>query len=394
MLGHFSQNNLILDVKNAFGKPTISHWRPIDNLYYLTTGKIFGKSYFGYHTSIFLLHITTSLLLFLIFKKLFLEKSAALFSSIIYATHPAHFIALFWISGATVNIGFFFLCLAIYCLLSKKGALAVSFYLLALLASESMIAGSLIMIILLIFKKALSRQKVLILFIFLVTLLFIVLRFLFFMSKVTSDVYRLEFSAETFWAFKYYFLRVLGFLEGHGKSFLSVLLVFWLFALGFANSNQHWIKTNWPKLLLAAIIIFIGFFPFILIPSHLSSHYVSISIWGYSMLCGILIKKVDRKFLFFFVLVFLFVSYISIRLNMKNSWVIYRSDLARRLIANIEKGNLPPGSSLTFDNSQLASSKEQYLALGSGEAINFWFKDKGYKTCFSFFENCPEKFVY
>ena len=34
LINHFSQNNVWQDLKNLFGPPTVTHWRPIHNLYF------------------------------------------------------------------------------------------------------------------------------------------------------------------------------------------------------------------------------------------------------------------------------------------------------------------------------------------------------------------------
>jgi hypothetical protein len=44
LINHFSVNNFLHDIKNVFGAPTVTHWRPIHNLYFFVTGNIFGKS--------------------------------------------------------------------------------------------------------------------------------------------------------------------------------------------------------------------------------------------------------------------------------------------------------------------------------------------------------------
>ena len=92
---------------------------------------------------------------------------------------------------------------------------------------------------------------------------------------------------------------------------------------------------------------------------------------------------------FFFLFISLLISFIlfsffAVRLEMKNSWVINRSNLAHKLIGDIELRNLPEGTALIFDDNELASSLEQYISLGSGEAVNVWFFEKNRKIFVDF----------
>lgn len=387
---HFSQNSLIVDFKNAFGPPEVTHWRPVHNLYFLISGNVFGKNYFGYHLIIFALHILTSFLIYKISLKLFKSPSTAIFASFVYLLHPAHFTALFWISGSAINIGLFFLTLSIYNLLLKRRLIALFLYLVALLASEAIIVGLVMFAGVLAYQKKLKNEFNFILGLLLVTLAFIVARFVLFSPAVTSDVYKLGISNETIFAIKFYFLRTLGFVEGSGKSFISVALFLWLFSTCLIFLKNREDKVNGRGMLFALLIFSVGFFPFVLIPNHLSAHYMSISVLGYSMLLGIFIARTKSHVLILLLFAFLLICFVSVRLNMQNSWVVNRSNLAHQIIKNVEDDGLPAGSTITFGDSIFASSKEKYVSLGSGEAINFWFRDKNYKTCFSFFENCPD----
>lgn len=390
MIRYFSQNSLAVDLANVFGPPTVSHFRPVDNLFYMIAGNIFGKYYFGYHLINISLHILTSFFIFKIFKKLFGNWRAGLFSGVVYGLHPIHFVSLFWISGGTVTIGFFFLTLAIYSLLFEKRVLAFVFYFLSVFASESMLIGIFIFGALLVLLKKFLREKVSLLAIFMLSILFAAIRFVFLTPKSTFDTYKIEFSTKILSAVKYYVLRIPGFVEGYGKSFVSIILVIWLIVLGLNFFNKRTNGKFIRQLLFAIFVTALGLFPFIFIPNHLSSHYMNISVWGFSIILGLFVIKMKNRSLLFLATVFLFISYLSIRLNMQNSWVINRSNLSRELIYNIERENLPPGSTITFDDDEIVSSFEKYIALGTGDAINFWFSDKNYKGCFTFIEDCSK----
>jgi len=152
----------------------------------------------------------------------------------------------------------------------------------------------------------------------------------------------------------------------------------------FRDENQKFI---W----FFALSAFAGLFPFVLIPSHLSPHYLNISIWASTSAIsfGFLYLKPPLRLIF--VLTFAFASILNIQLTYQNNWVVKRSKISRQYIEKFKTENPPAGTLLVFDDSTISTSSEAYFALGTGEAIDFWFGGKNYKTCFSAFENCQAK---
>jgi len=382
----FSQNSLALDLRNTFGPPVVTHWRPLHNAYFLISGNVFGTNYFGYHLFTLLLHTFTAFFIYIIYKNLFRQELGAISASLIYAVHPAHFVALFWISGAAINIGFFLFVLSLYCFLTKRLVPAIFLYSLSLLASEAILVGLFIYLGILIFRKQFKTHSFFILTLFIISIIFLVFRFVFLKPPVTSDEYQVMISGESVGALRYYILRTGGFVEGYGRTFLSLALVLWLVASIFVFFKL--LKKRISQFLLLLFIIAVGFFPFVFIPNHLSAHYMAVAVWGFSMLMGTIISSFKKPVSISLLISFILFSFFAVRLEMKNSWVINRSNLAHKLIGDIELRNLPEGTALIFDDNELASSLEQYISLGSGEAVNVWFFEKNYKTCFSFFERC------
>ena len=109
LINYFSQNNLWQDLKNVFGPPQVTHWRPIHNLYFFATGNLFGRNYIGYHLLTFLLQIGASFFVYKVARKLTGNFQAAVVAGLLYGIHPAHFISMFWISGGATVIGFLLL---------------------------------------------------------------------------------------------------------------------------------------------------------------------------------------------------------------------------------------------------------------------------------------------
>jgi len=391
LINQFSQNNFWQDIKNVFGLPTVTLWRPFHNLYFFVTGNIFGKNYYGYHFITFAFHIGASFFIYKTVQKLTNDFKTALIAGVIYGVHPAHFVSLFWISGGATMIGFFFLIACFYCYLINKKLVSQILYIFALLASEAMIVGLAIIFIweVLIKKRRINRGFLAMMGI--ISTVFCVMRFLILTPKTAFDVYQIEFSTKVIAAFKYYLLRIAGFAEVSGDLIVSLILLGWLIVITMLLVKILIKKQNVSYLILSIIIIIVGLFPFILIPQHLSPHYMNVSIFGFSIMTGLALKNLKPTIVLMSVLLFLGIAVYNINLTKNNNWVVKRSNLAKAYIKQIEKENLRPESEIIFTDNKISTLQEAYIALGTGEAIKFWFKDKNYKTCFTFYENCKKE---
>lgn len=386
-INHFSQNSLWQDVNNVFGLPQVTHWRPFHNLYFLIGGNLFGKNFIGYHLLTFVIHIAASFFVFKISQILTKSNTAAISASLFYAVHPAHFVSMFWIAGSATAIGFLFLVASFWSFIKGQKLLSLILFAFALLASEAMVSGLAVLAFWIIAKKL--RKEFRFLSVLILTSLILVAIKLIFTSAEAFEIYRIEISAKTVEALRYYILRILGFAEISGDKLTSIgLLIFWASVIGF---GKKFFLKNFKQLLFPVTVVTVGMFPFILIPSHLSPHYMNISIWGLAMLFATSIQQLKSRWAFAMVVIFTVVVLSNIWLTMKNNWVIPRSNLAKVYITKIENDNPPAGSTLVFGDNKLSTSQEAYIALGTGEAIKFWFAGKNYKTCFVAFENCPGK---
>lgn len=389
LINHFSQNNLLQDIRNVLGLAQVTHWRPIHNLYFLIAGNIFGKNYIGYHFLTLILQIGASYFVYKIVKHLTGSARSALISGFLYGAHPAHFVSLFWISGGATLIGFFFLILAIYYyLIDRKGSSLISF-ILALLSSEAMVVG----IILFYYINILKPERIYIsrTFLILITsisVLFGLIRFLLLTPKTIFDSYQLELSTKVFGAIKYYLLRIAGFAEVSGDQILTLILLGWLVFVSIFIFKNLFEKQERNILLLSVLTIILGLFPFIFIPSHLSPHYMNVSIFGFSIMIGSTLKQLKPIVSIAFLIIFLMIAVYNVNLTMNNNWLVKRSNLAKVYLEKMEREKPTPGSILIFDDNDLSTSEEAYITLGTGEAVKFWFKNKNYKYCFTAFEKC------
>lgn len=384
LINNFSQNNFFENTVNVFGPPKITHWRPVHNLYFMTSGILFGKNYFLYHFLNFLLLSSASFLVFRIVENLKGGRRAALFSALLFAIYPVHFVSVSWISGNATLIGLFFFLLSFYFLTLKKLIYSKIAFIFSLLASESFVVGFFVFAAYVFLWGKYKSLKKFLWTNFFIVFLFLLLKFLFFTPKETFDVYKLGLSKETFFAIKYYLLRVFGFGETSGDFWLSILLlIIWLIFFYFLLKK---LTVKIKLKLFFMLIAIIGLFPFVLIPNNLSPHYMNLSVFGITCIVGIILSRLKLNLIF--LLIFIGVFIYSYNLTFHNSWVIKRSGIAKAYIESIENGNIKNGSTIIFEDNEISTSKEAYFSLGTGKALNFWFTDKEYKSCFTFYEDC------
>jgi len=352
------------------------------------TGNLFGKSYFLYHLLTFVIHISAGFMIYKVAKLIFKNDFSGFLAAFLYVVNPLHFVSLFWISGSATMIGFLFFITSFYSYMVGKKLPSLISFVFSLLASEAMIAGLAVFFAWEFFG---GRKKLDFRFLPMlsaVSLGFLTVRYFFFTPKITFDVYQLELSQNTFLAVKYYILRILGFGEVSADLVPTVLI------LGFlATLIVLLFKKSGDLRILAFFlsVIFFGLFPFVLIPSHLSPHYMNISAFGFSILAAFSLLNNPKVVQLVLGLLFLVSAFLTVNLTTTSNWVVKRSTVAKYYIDRIEQLNPRKDTQLIFNDNQTSTSQAAYVSLGTGEALKFWFGDKNYGSCFSFFQKCEAR---
>lgn len=310
--------------------------------------------------------------------------------SIVYATHPAFFISFFWVSGGATTIGFFLLVSSFYTYLIGKWRISISLYFASMLASEAMLFGVFIFVAHRFFLSKEKARDNYWLKTSIVSLIFVVLRFVLFKSVSVANDYQLKVGFETFSALKYYILRILAFPDTSINLIWVLLLIFWAGLSLYSIRKFAMVKTL-SGIQFCIIVIISGLLPFILLPDHLSAHFINISIFGFCLLLSYLLSKAKPIILVSTAVIFGLLSAASVNSMTENSWVVNRSKIAKAHIRSIERLNPPGDYTIVFSDDSISSSYEAYISLGTGRALDFWFGDKNYKSCFSAFEICDIK---
>jgi len=126
---------------------TDSYYRPLFMALFTLNHALFGTTAWGWHLINVLIHAGVTLLLFITFREATSRPWTAAIASTLFAVHPAHAESIAWLSGITDPLMALFLLPAFYFYLRyrKTGrsvtiALALVFYLLALLCKETALA--------------------------------------------------------------------------------------------------------------------------------------------------------------------------------------------------------------------------------------------------------------
>jgi hypothetical protein len=389
LINQFSQLNLISDFINSFAAPEVTHWRPLHSFYFLILGNLFDRSYFFYHLAAFLIHALGAFGVYKVLDLMLKHKKAAIFGGFIYSVNPLHFVSLFWISGNATSIGFAFFIFSFLFFVRRKFVLFCILFFASLLVSESMIIGAgVIAAYAFIFEK-----KVLIRAIISAAAagVFVCVRQILFVPEVVLDAYKIEVSQRTLGAIYYYILRTFGFGEISGDLISSLILVVFLLIVLFTGISKPK-GLSAKNLVFFASIILAGLFPFVLLPNHLSPHYMNIPAFGFSGAVSYLILKRSKKQLLILGALFLLSSFFTVSATTKNNWVFNGAGVSKYLIGKIESGAYESGTSFVFADTALFSSEQAYISLGGGAGLDFWF-DGRYEYCFEFERMCPRNNV-
>ncbi len=327
LISQFSQNGLWQNLINVFGVPTVTHWRPLHNLYFLIAGGLFGKNYIGYHLLTFFIHVLGSFFVYKVSEETLKNRKAAFIAAVFYSVSPIHFVSLFWISGSATMIGFMFLAAAFYFYLKKRFFLAVLLFVASLLASEAMAVGALVFLAWGILKG--KVQKFTTVSVGAVAGIFGFVQLVLFKAPAAVDAYKIEFSRNILTALKYYILRVPGFIEGAGINIVSALLAVWFIIVGYFLAINI-LKSGGKKIYIFwTAVTALGVFPFILIPNHLSPHYMNISLWGLAVLVGLALEKTKNSAVIFLMAAIIIIDVWGTRTTENDNCVIKRANRAK-----------------------------------------------------------------
>lgn len=143
---------------NGNGMLIGAYYRPIPTLILSLLYVIFGPNPLSFHAAQILLHIGNSILVFLLFLKLFGKSKTSLFLALLFLVHPINTEAVNYISAIQTTLSFFFGMLALLLFLKKSTRVQTSlvflFLFLSLLSKET----GVIFVFLLVFLQWIQKR--------------------------------------------------------------------------------------------------------------------------------------------------------------------------------------------------------------------------------------------
>ncbi len=162
----FTETSLNEKISSSFTSNFLNghYYRPITSLTFVADSILGEQSYFLYHLTNFLIHLFTSILIFLIIEALGYSLITSLIAALLFALNPLHINAVGWIAGRGDLLTAFFSVSALLIFLrfikqnKRITILSVSFF--ALLSKEvALLVPFLFLVIYFIEKKELSLNK-------------------------------------------------------------------------------------------------------------------------------------------------------------------------------------------------------------------------------------------
>lgn len=337
---HISQANNLKEFINLFQPIANIPYRPISQqIFFFTFYKLFGFNPLPFHIFIFVIHIINSWLVYKISARLLKDNWKGKLISLMYVTSAIHYMGLYSITGSYFLLGIFYFLLSFwfylqYCLNKKTFFYILSLFsfILGIFSSEIVVVLP-IVILILFFTKKIIFQLLPYLFI---TGLNLSINFLF-AGAPKTQTFKLQLGGFPT-TFRWYILRALGLPEGVKNGYAyEKIIIFSLFSilifiilLGIL-ANRKLLKKKFILIAKSLLWMFFGAFPFYFLPEHLNPIYFTISFLAFSFLLAIILGK---RLLLLYTIIFMGLSFYSVRLLLHTHWTVQRSNLARQWLTS------------------------------------------------------------
>jgi len=388
-----SQVNDLKGFINLFLPTRYVTYRPLSTfVYFFIFQKIFGLNPLPYSIFGFFIHLANSWLIYKIASRFLRNSSVAWWIALIYVVSPLHFVGLYSIISSNFLIGFLFFLLSFWFwseLETKSKKMYYYFslgcFILALLSSEIMMTLPILILLLYVNKKNFINKSIkLIPFYCLIVIIFLInysygvppksLDF-----KVKLDVFPS--------IFRWYILRAFGLPEGIRNGYSSEQkIIYILFSLllliiviGIWKNKQQ-IINSWGKLFKYLLWMILVPFPFYFMFNHLNPIYFSLGLLGFLLIIAIILPL---RFLRIYSLIFVCLSFFSIRLLMHTHWTVKRSNLSQFWLKKVMQANPRPINETIIINAPDEETKEELINnFQDDEALKVFYHNHNLKTIY------------
>lgn len=301
--------------------PGANHFRPVSVQGFYTLGELVSAGNpLGYHLLGFVIFAAT---LVLVYKTAFFFTGNPGQSSIItllYATNISLFANFFWIANSQFIIGGFLFFLTFLLFYHKRFfPLAIPVFLIGLASNEQILMLILVLPVISFFwKKPFAKNAFIVLCA--LGIIWVGLRTLLFKLPVNPD-YTISLNPiVAVQTFRWYILRALNLPEGIKLTADRLFTGVWILFL-FSLIRR---KVNWKLILTGVFWFIVTLGIFIFLPKHMSAHYLTVALFGGSLIISELLPK--RNMLFAVALVFyLFLTIRGLDFLSRTHWIILKN---------------------------------------------------------------------
>lgn len=392
----------------------VQFFRPLSHeVYFFIVRLLFGTNPLAFHFVGWLFFALNLVLVYKLSSFYLNQKSSRFFLVLLYGTSAVHYNSLFWIVNFSYLIGTFFYFLAFYAFkINIKGSnlYTLSLFFIGLLVSEFLITLPLIILIdYLIAEK--KKQKINKLIIGLIAICFFYFIFRFIIYRPDVGTYKMIFNRQVISSFRFFFMFFFNFPETIKDNLITFykfrpeflkafgfeiilciinllivsffLLIYPVFRFLKAKKLSFIFQKNYKTMLFCFLWVTTSLLPIIFIPSHISPHHGSITLFGFIMFFIFTseIAKINQIIIFPLIFSFWLAASISIvNLNNKIHWIYRRSDISKKWIRRLKNDYpvIPKGSIIYLPS----TDKETLVALNDGKAINVLYNDYSLKVLF------------
>lgn len=266
------------------------YYRPVAiNIFYGVSQTLFGRNPFGYHAILFLAFSATLFCFFALAKTFLKNNRRALIATLFYATNVSLFGDFYWIAKSYLVLGSLFMFLSVlgYLKKSKKWFLVSVFSLILALGSNEL---AFVLPGLFVLTDWLRGRWPGIRFIILTGITFGLGIWRYLLVGVPKDAdYTIHIGLVNVSTIKWYLFRLFNLPEAVQRDKDPILwvaiAVFVFVILYFVARYRDWRK-NWRLFVFGILWFFGGALPHFLMPEHISSQYLAVSLFGPALLLG------------------------------------------------------------------------------------------------------------
>lgn len=398
-------------------------YRPISvQLYFFINKTLFGWNVFGYHVITMLVLFTASILVYILAKRIFKNKTIALLSMVFFALNPTHFAAANSAAYAHETLLVVFAVASVYLLdsFSEKGKIkyllfGFLFFICALATKETavVIPGLLVLVSYYRTRKLIDRRVILIALISIVILGVYMFSHIKFYGMPVNSSYKIILGKPTLAISSWYYIWALGapnFLIDFVGSKFSLTQTFWLVTelngvafitifitllisliTGLFYLAKQGLKKFMPVITFTAWFL-VAIIPVAIFPLHKLAIEQTLGLVGVAMVLAWLVYNIRGKAPLLASLIlplFLLNTVNTVIMAQKNHWIPASAGLAKRTILLLDSRakTIPDNSTVYFSDGVVkvatwGSSRQIYYATGNGKGLELRYKSRGWKFVF------------